>query len=74
MTINAIHTFRPHPSFGGEYIEADTFSDIVTSLRQHLPGSVKFRAVKVPGNDFHTVIFISHYLQGPTVAGYYRQH
>jgi len=74
MTINAIHTFRPHPSFGGEYIETDTFSDIVTSLRQHLPGSVRFRAVKVPGNDFHTVIFISHYFQGPTVAGYYRQH
>ena len=74
MTSKAIHTFRPHPSFGGEYIETDTFSDIVTSLRQHLPGSVRFRAVKVPGNDFHTVIFISHYFQGPTVAGYYRQH
>ena len=74
MESNAIHTFRPHASFGGDYIESDTLNGMITSLRQHLPGSVRFRAIKVPGDDFHTVIFISHYFQGPTIAGYYRQH
>jgi len=74
MTSSEIHTFRPHKSFGGIYIETKTFSGIVTSLRQYLPGGVKFRAIKVPGDDFYTVIFISHYFQGPTIAGYYHQH
>ena len=74
MESNAIHTFRPHVSFGGDYIESDTLNGMVTTLRQHLPSSVKFRAVKVPGEDFYTVIFISRYFQGPAIAGYYRQH
>jgi hypothetical protein len=67
-----LHTFRPHASFGGTYIESTTFAGIKDALRAHLPSSVKFRAIKVAGDNFHTVLMLSTHIQGPIIAGYYR--
>ena len=69
-----VHSFRPHTSFGGTYLEADTFAGIKSALRAHLPSSVTFRAIKVAGDDYHTVLMMSSYNQGPIIAGYYRCH
>jgi hypothetical protein len=69
-----LHTFRPHASFGGTYIESPTFAGIRDSLRAHMPSSVKFRAIKSAGDNYHTVLMLSTHIQGPIIAGYYNNH
>jgi len=65
-------TFRPSKSFGGQYIEADTLTDIQLQLRKYLPAGSFYRAIKEAGKDFYTVLYMSDYIQGPCVAGYMR--
>jgi len=65
-------TFRPHKSFGGEYIETDTFADMQLHLRQYKPASSTYRAIKLAGEEHYTVLYLSDYIQGPVIAGYMR--
>ena len=65
-------TFRPSKSFGGQYIEADTLADVQLQLRQYLTAGSFYRAIKEAGNDFYTVLYMSDYIQGPSIAGYMR--
>jgi len=69
-----MHTFRPHTSYGGTYIEAETRKEIGLELKKHAPADTIFRSVKLAGDDFYTVLRLSRYTIGPVIAGYYRSH
>ena len=63
-------SFVPHKSFGGQYIETETFAEMKNHLRAHVPASSTYRAIA--GSDKYTVLYMSDYIQGPTIAGYLR--
>lgn len=67
-----MHSFRPHASYGGKYIEADTRSEIGFELKKYAPAGTTFRSIKLAGEDFYTVLCLSDYIIGPVIAGYYR--
>lgn len=65
-------TFRPHPSFGCDYTETQTLGEMKAHLKLYTPESSRYRAIQT--GDFHTVLYFSRYIQGPTIAGYLREH
>lgn len=69
-----MYSFRPHPNYGGQYFETETHAEMGAALKKYVPENTIFRCVKQAGENFYTVLHMSQYSMGPTIAGYLRRY